>query len=318
MRGIFLDIDTVDRGDIVLDTLRATLPEWTFLASGTGNIGELVRDADIVVSNKVLLDKPTLGLAKKLKLVCVAATGTNNVDLAAAAQRQIVVCNVRNYATASVVEHVLGLILCLNRNLPQYLQAVAQGEWQKSAIFCMLDYPIRELAGQTIGIIGYGELGCAVAAMADHLGMQVLVAERRGAPVRPGRTPFEDVLSRADIISLHCPLTDDTRHLIGQAEFTRMRRNAILINTARGEIVNENELLTALQSGRIGGAAIDVLETEPPSSGNPLLSLSLPNLMVTPHIAWASRDARQRLVDEIALNIQAFLAGSPRNVVQQE
>jgi glycerate dehydrogenase len=316
MRGIFLDIDSVDRGDIKLDDLRATLPEWVFLASGTAKVAEAARNADILVSNKVILDKSIISRTENLKLICIAATGTNNVDLAAAAEKGITVCNARSYATASVVEHVLSLILCLNRSLPQYFHAVSQGEWEKSGIFCMLDYPIRELAGQTMGIIGPGEIGSAVAEMAGNLGMRVLIAERRGAPPRTGRTSFDEVLSRADIISLHCPLTADTRNLIGEPELARMRPNAILINTARGGIVNESDLVAALLSGQIGGAGIDVLVTEPPSTGSPLLSLSLPNLIVTPHIAWASRTARQRLVNEITGNILAFLAGSPRNIVQ--
>lgn len=315
MHGVFLDIDTVDRGDIDLDDLRAALPEWTFLAGANGDAGEHVKRADVIVSNKVVLDKNTIHLAENLKLICIAATGTNNVDLVAAADRQIVVCNVRSYATASVVEHVLSMMVCLNRSLPQYFQSVARGAWQKSDIFCVLDYPIRELAGLTIGIIGYGELGRAVAAMAGKLGMQVLVAERRGAPLRAGRTDFDEVVSCADIISLHCPLTDETRNLFGQPEFTCMRPDAILINTARGGVVNETDLAAALLSGQIGGAGIDVLETEPPPAGCPLLRLSLPNLIVTPHIAWASSSARQRLVNGITANIQAFLAGKPRNIV---
>ena len=179
----------------------------------------------------------------------------------------------------------------------------------------MLDYPIMELAGRTLGIIGCGELGGAVAAMGQAFGMQVLMAERRGARVRHGRTPFDEVLKRADIISLHCPLDADTHNLISRAELLRMKRDAILINTARGGIVNESDLAEALLSGEIGGAALDVLAEEPPRSGNPLLSLSLPNLIVTPHIAWASSASRQRLVNEITANIQGFLDGKPRNVV---
>ena len=315
MRGIFLDIDTIDRGDLDLGSLQATLPEWAFQTTGTGDAKELPMQADVLVSNKVILDADTIRSTENLKLICVAATGTNNIDLAAAAEKGITVCNVRSYATASVVEHVFSLILCLARSLPQYMQAVEHGRWQQSDTFCMLDYPVMELAGQTLGIIGYGELGRAVAAMGHAFGMTVLVAERRGATLRHGRTPFDEVLSRADIVSLHCPLTGDTHNLIGSVELQRMKKNAILINAARGGIVNERNLCDALLSGEIGGAALDVLTEEPPRSGNPLLSLTHPKLIVTPHVAWASRNSRQRLVIEIAANIRAFLSGNPRNVV---
>jgi glycerate dehydrogenase len=315
MRGIFLDIDTVDREDLDLGGLRASLPEWRFLTTGTGDVRELPMQADVLVSNKVMLDADTINSTENLELICIAATGTNNVDLAAAAAKEITVCNVRSYATPSAVEHVFSLILCLTRSLPQYLQAVDHGRWQESNTFCMLDYPIRELAGQTLGIIGFGEIGRAVAAMGHAFGMTVLIAERRDAQVRPGRTPFDEVLSQADIISLHCPLTDETRNLIGRAELLRMKRDAILINIARGGIVNESDLSDALLSGEIGGAALDVLTVEPPLTGNPLLSLSHPTLIITPHVAWASRNSRQRLVNEVAANIRAFLSGRPRNVV---
>jgi len=315
MLGIFLDIDTVDRGDLDLGELRATLPDWRFLTTSATKTGAQISQADVIVSNKVMLAADTISSASHLKLICIAATGTNNVDLAAARQWGITVCHVRNYATRSVIEHVFNLILCLNRSLPQYLQAVAAGYWQRSAMFCMLDFPIRELAGQTLGIIGYGELGRAVARVAQAFGMQVLVAEHRGSPARPGRTPFTEVLGSADIISIHCPLREETHNLIGRNELMQMQRNAILINTARGGIVNESDLLNALRSGRIAGAAVDVLCEEPPRGDTPLLSASLPNLLVTPHIAWAGSNTRQRLVDEVAANIRAFLAGTPQNVV---
>jgi glycerate dehydrogenase len=315
MRGIFLDIDTIDRGDIGLDGLRATLPEWNFLATGNGDAGALSMQADILVSNKVLIDAQTINAAGNLKLICIAATGTNNVDLAAAAEKGIPVCNVRGYATPSAVEHVFSLILCLSRSFPDYIQAVGRGGWQEADTFCMLDFPIGEITGKTLGIIGFGELGRAVAAMGAAFGMTVLIAERKGAPLRPGRTHFHDVLSRSDIVSLHCPLTRETQDLIGSTELLGMKRDAILINIARGGIVNERDLSDALKSGVIGGAAIDVLTEEPPRRGNPLLSAWHPNLIVTPHIAWASSNSRQRLVNEITANIRAFLSGTPRNVV---
>lgn len=316
MRGVFLDVETVDRGDLELGSLFATLPEWTpYPRTTAAEVRDRIRDAEVVVSNKVLLDRDTLLAARNLKLVCIAATGTNNIDLETACTRDISVCNATGYATPSVVEHVFAQLLILNRQLYAYRDAVARGRWQQADGFCLLDFPIRELNGQTLGIIGYGELGRAVARMGEAFGMQVLVAERAGTTPRPGRVPLKTLLAESHVVSLHCPLTAATRHLIGTAEIDLMRRDAVLVNTARGGIVDEGALLHALQTGRIAGAAVDVLEAEPPRHGNPLLEVSMPGLLVTPHIAWASINARQRLIDEITANIQAWLAGSARNRV---
>jgi glycerate dehydrogenase len=317
MRGVFLDLGTVSRNDLDLRALQSTLPEWSlFEKTAADTVIPAIQGATIVVSNKVVLDRDTLQSNTALKLICVAATGTNNVDLEAARDRNITVCNVRAYATASVVEHVFAQILTLTRRLEEYRDAVMRGDWQRADGFCLLDYPIRELAGQTLGIIGHGELGSAVARMAEAFGMHVLVARRPGTPAQPGRTPLDALLERSTVVSLHCPLTDATRNLIDSRELGLMRRDAILINTARGGIVNEPALCRALQAGEIAGAAVDVLSDEPPRAGNPLLELSLPNLLVTPHIAWSAVNARQRLIDEIATNIRAYLDGSPRNTVQ--
>ena len=316
MRGVFLDVDTLDRSDLDLRSLFATLPEWMpYPGTTAAEVNRRIRDADVVVSNKVLLDRDTLLAAEHLKLVCITATGTNNIDLETACARNISVCNVSGYATPSVVEHVFAQLLILNRQLYAYRDAVSQGRWQQADGFCLLDFPIRELNGLTLGIIGYGELGKAVARMGEAFGMQVLVAERADATPRPGRVPLQTLLAESHAVSLHCPLTAATRNLIGAAEIGLMRRDAVLINTARGGIVDEAALLHALQTGRIAGAAIDVLSEEPPRHGNPLLEAALPNLVVTPHIAWASINARQRLIDEITRNIQAWLAGSARNLV---
>ena len=316
MRGVFLDIGTIGKADLDLGPLLQTLPDWSFPDNiNAGNTHKAIQGADIVVSNKVRLDRETLLQTDHLRLICVAATGTNNVDLAAAAEKKITVCNVRAYATASVVEHVFLLILALSRRLQQYRAAVRRGDWQNADGFCLLDYPIRELAGQTLGIIGFGELGRAVARMGETFGMQVLIAQRPGTPATPGRTPLSELLSASDVVSLHCPLTATTRNLIDSPEFELMRPDAILINTARGGIVNEHTLVQALQTGQIGAAAVDVLSEEPPRAGNPLLETSLPNLLVTPHIAWSGITARQTLINEIAANIRAFLDGRPRYVV---
>ncbi len=315
MHGVFLDLETVDRDDLDLRLLESTLPEWSLLKE-TSDVSEAIGNADIVVTNKVCLDRDILHAARRLKLVCIAATGTNNVDLVAARENDITVCNVRAYATASVVEHVFTLMLNLVRNLKKYRDAIDRGAWQNADGFCLLDYPVRELNGQTLGIIGYGELGKAVATVARAFGMQILVAQRAGTPADPERVPLEKLLSESNIISVHCPLNDATRNLIDRRELALMRKDAILINTARGGIVNETALSEALRNGEIAGAGIDVLSEEPPRDGNPLLDPSLENLIVTPHIAWAGINARQALIDEIAANIRAFLAGAPRNVVQ--
>ncbi len=316
MRGVFLDSATVDQRDLDLDTLKTSLPDWSIrTATSASEVKRAIRNADIAVSNKVLLDRETLQSANTLKLICVAATGTNNIDLTAAAEFGITVCNARGYATTSVVEHVFSLILALTRRLHDHRTAVSEGKWHNAESFCLLDYPIRELAGQTLGIIGYGELGSAVATIGKAFGMNILIAQRPGGAIQTGRTPLPQLLSQSDIISLHCPLTDTTHNLIDHSEFALMNRNTLLINTARGGIVNETALKQALQSGQIAGAAIDVLSEEPPRHGNPLLDEPIPNLIVTPHIAWASINARQSLINELTENIHAFLEGKPRNVV---
>jgi glycerate dehydrogenase len=316
MHGVFLDLRTVDRDDLDLTSLRSIVARWTSHDwTAPEQVIERLRDAAIVISNKVRLDAAALRSADKLQLVCVAATGTNNIDLDACRRQGITVCNVTGYATPSVVEHVFAQILILIRRLNDYRVAVEEGRWQNASDFCLLDFPIRELKGLTLGIIGYGELGRAVARMGEAFGMNVVIAERRGKSPRPGRIPLENLLERSHVVSLHCPLTAETRNLIGTQELGLMRRDATLVNTARGGIIDEVALLEAVRSGRIAGAAIDVLSEEPPHSGNPLLKASLPNLLVTPHIAWASINARQRLINEIANNIRAWLDGVPRNRV---
>lgn len=319
MKGVFLDFDTISiDDDIDISPLRE-LPgiEWTWYgATRPGELDTRVEGCELVVVNKVVLDADTLARAAgTLKLVVIAATGTNNVDLQAAARHGIVVSNCRGYGTPSVVQHVYALILALTTQLPRYVEAVAAGQWQRHSQFCMLDFPIRELQGLNLGIVGYGTLGRGVADVAPAFGMNVLVAERPGGAPREGRLPLEELLPQVDILSLHCPLTDDTRNLIGRRELQAMRRDALLINTARGGIVNERDLVDALEAGEIGGAAFDVLTREPPVDGNPLLDADLPNLIITPHVAWASREARQRVIDIVGENIRTWLDGEPANVV---
>jgi glycerate dehydrogenase len=229
------------------------------------------------------------------------------VDEEAAEHYGICVRNVSGYATPSVTEHVFALMLALVRRLPDYQRAVLAGRWQLSKQFCLLDFPISELAGRRLGIIGYGELGRAVAVVARAFGMSVIIAARPGTAPVAGRVALEQLLHEADVVSLHCPLTDASRDLIGVKELALMKAGALLINTARGGIVDEQALANALRSGQIGGAAVDVLLTEPPCAGNPLLADDIPNLIITPHIAWASREARQRLVDGVVANIQEWI-----------
>ena len=315
--GVFLDQDSVDRGDLDFSVLRRALPKWR-LFDTADSVGAPARlaGATVVVSNKVPLDEAVLAKTAELKLICVAATGTNNVDLKAASRLGIRVCNVQGYATPSVVQHVFSLILALTTRLEDYRRAVRDGRWQRSPHFCLLDYPIRELAGRRLGIVGYGELGQGVARVAKAFGLEVLLARRPGGKdTRAGRVSIPELLSQVDLLSLHCPLTPDTQGLIGAEELRLMRRDALLINTARGGIVDEHALAAALREGRLGGAGVDVLVREPPTAGSPLLDPDIPNLIVTPHVAWASRESRQRLLDEVGRNIEAFLAGTPRNLV---
>lgn len=316
MRAVFLDWESLDRQDLQLAGCHALPVNWEFYDQTTAlQLAGRVAGADIVVTNKVVLDAAALDAAVKLRLVCVAATGTDNVDLQYARQRDIDVCNVRGYATPSVVQHVLLLMLGLLRNSKAYQQAVAAGDWQRSAQFCLLDYPLEELGGKTLGIIGYGELGQAVAQTAQHFGMKVLIAQRlHGAP-QPGRVPLAELLPQVDVLSLHCPLSAETRNLIGARELALLKPSAILVNTARGGIIDETALLAALREQRLAGAGLDVLHSEPPRNGNALLDANLPNLIVTPHIAWASRQARQRLLDGVVANIRAHLAQQPVNLV---
>jgi glycerate dehydrogenase len=291
--------------------------EWVhYEETDPTEITERLREATIAIVNKLHLREAELSQLPQLKLIAVAATGVNNIDLEYCKRKGIPVCNTRNYAKHSLPEHVMMLILALRRNLIGYMQDVRAGKWQRAKQFCLLDHTIRDLHGSTLGIIGYGFLGEAVAKLAQGMGMHVVIAERRSATiVREGRTAFQEVLQRSDVITLHCPLTKETKNLIDENELHEMTHDSLLINTARGGLVNEEALIQALQEGLIAGAAFDVLSEEPPRNGNALLNANLPNLIVTPHIAWASREAMQTLADQLIDNLEAFVRGEPRNLV---
>lgn len=319
MHGVVLDAETLGPG-LELAALAATLESWDWHdRTPAGRVAERIAHADVVVTNKVVVDAAALAAAPRLALVCVAATGVNNVDLDAAAAAGVTVCNTTGYATPAVAQHTWALILALATHLVDYRDDVRAGAWSRAPHFCRLDHPITELAGATLGIIGHGTLGRAVAAGADTFAMEVLIAARPGsASVPPGRAPLREVLERADVLSLHCPLTDATDRLIDAAALARMKDTALLINTARGGIVDPAALADALRNGAIAGAGVDVLEREPPVDGDPLLADNIPNLIVTPHCAWGTRAARQRLVEQLGENIAAFRAGAPCNMVTPE
>lgn len=269
--------------------------------------------ADIVISNKVVLGKEEIAYAKKLKLICVAATGYNNIDLISAKEKGIVVCNVKNYSTESVAQHTFALILALQNSLYENISDVRNGYWAKSPIFTMINHPFNEISGKTIGILGYGTIGKRIAEISNVFGMKVIIGKRPGVLYNDvERVEFSELISVSDIITIHTPLSDNTRNLIGIEEFKKMKKTAILINVARGGIVNEHDLYTALSSKMIKAAAIDVCDQEPIAAGSKLPGLK--NLLITPHIAWASVESRKRLLEGIANNIEVFLSGNSDSI----
>ncbi len=311
-----LHIVMLDRDSVGADFRKPAIDHvWReFPATRSGEVVERLQGAEVAIVNKVRLGADEIAQLPALRMVAVAATGSDNVDLAACAARGIVVSNVRGYAVNTVPEHALMLMLALRRRLLAYVRDVAAGRWQRTESFCFYDHSIGDLHGATLGVVGRGGLGSGVARLAEAFGMKVLFAEHKGAAaVREGYVAFDTVLREADVLSLHCPLNASTRNLIGEAELAAMKSSAILINTSRGGLVDEAALVRALREGRIGGAGVDVLSKEPPREGNPLLAPDIPNLIVTPHVAWASREAMQALADQVIDNIEAFAAGVPRN-----
>jgi len=316
MKAVFLDYGTMGP-DLDLGELRSLVSELVlFDDSSDDEIAERIDDADIVFTNKILLTRELLQKAGNLKLIALTATGTDNIDTETAKVHGIAVANIRAYCTQSVVEHVFGALLTLTHNLNRYHNDVRAGQWQQSTEFCMLNHPVRELSAMTLGIVGYGELGQGVADIARQFGMRILVSARPGSDAIPDdRVAFGQLLAESDIVSLHCPLTNDTRKLFGSEQFRAMKNDAILINTARGGLIDTRALVDALSSGKIAAAAIDVLPKEPPVDGDPLLDYKGSNLIITPHIAWATGEARQSAIDELVANTRAFLQGEKRNRV---
>lgn len=308
MRAVILDLEGLE--SFCLNPIRDQLDELvTYNLTPPEQVSERISGFDIVITNKTPLSRESILGADKLKYICVVATGTNVVDKAAAKEAGIPISNCVAYGVNSVVQHVWSLILMLHTNLLAYHNDVQNGRWQKSGQFCFLDYPITELSGRNLGIIGYGNLGQGVARIAESFGMNVLVCQRIGGEVSPERLPFDDFIQQADVISLHCPLTEETSDLFTFETFQKMKPHAFLINAARGGIVNEADLAKALREGEIAGAATDVLTNEPPKDGNVLLDPTIPNLIVSPHIAWGSFEARQRIIEQTAENISEFRAG---------
>ena len=320
MQAVFLDYKTVDANDLDLGSIKELLPEIVVHPFSNGvEVLERIEDAEVAIANKVVFDAEVFARASKLKLICVTATGTNNIDLEAATRSGVMVCNIRDYCTDSVVQHVLLSILTLMHSFKDYSASIESGDWQDGKSFSLLQHPIAELSGKSIGILGYGVLGQGVARAAATLGLNVLVCKSFAEDNKPDeglkRISFERFLAESDIISLHCPLTDSTEGLFDENAFKKMKSSAILINTARGGLINDHALIKAIEDKVIAGAAIDVLNQEPPDSDHPLMQQQYSNLIITPHIAWAAREARQRALDRIAKNIKAFQNDSPINVV---
>jgi len=317
MSAFFLDYATVSfNGDLDPSPLRRVLPGLDLCDHMPQNeIASRIAGAEVVLLNKLRVTREIIEATPSLKLVALSATGTNNVDLAAAREHGVAVCNLRDYCTASVVQHVYGVLLLLTHKLREYDALVRSGAWQRGEQFCLLDYPIRELVGRKLGIVGYGALGKGVANAARAFGLQVLVANRPGGSREPRRLDLDELLPQVDVLSLHCPLMPDTQGLIGAPQLARMKPDAVLINTARGALVDGQALADALRAGRLGGAAIDVLAQEPPVDGHPLLAPDIPNLILTPHIAWSAREARQRCLEEMAANVEDFRRGGHRGRV---
>jgi glycerate dehydrogenase len=311
-----LDAHTANPGDVSWAPFEAIAPCVMHPRTPVAETVARCAGAPIVITNKAPMTRQIIESLPDLKYIGVIATGFNIVDTVAAKERGVIVTNVPGYGTPSVAQHVFALILELANNVGASAQSVAAGGWQRCPDFCYYDKPILELAGRTLGIIGYGEIGAAVARIGQAFGMKVLASKRNwsgGPPAGIEAADADTIFREADVISLHCPLTDATKHLVNERTLGLMKKTTLLINTGRGPLIDDHALAAALEAGTIAGAGVDVLSVEPPKDGNPLLGAK--NCLVTPHVAWASREARVRLIAACAANVKAFLAGSPVNVV---
>lgn len=314
---VFLDAATY--GDISLESFKQRWDCTIHPITSPSETLQRLLGHSVGITNKVAIDRPAFDAAKELKLIVVAATGTDIIDRRAAKEFGVRVCNVPGYATHSVAQFTMALILKLATHAARYAEVVRSGRWEKSPIFTLLDFPSMELRDKKLGIVGYGNIGRAVAEMARGFGMEILIAARPGfaEPIPPGRMPLGELFRQADVITLHCPLTSQTKELINAETLSLMKPTALLVNTARGALIDEMALIEALRKGRLAAAAIDVVSQEPPPTGHPIIQAAreLDNLVVTPHTAWSARETRERLLREVANNISAFFEGKPRNIV---
>ncbi|MGI0117983.1 D-2-hydroxyacid dehydrogenase [Zooshikella sp. RANM57] len=315
-KGIILDAKSLG-SDINLSSFQEIMPFQIFGATRGDQVATRIESCSVVFTNKVVINEALIQKNPQLRYIGILATGTNNVDLIAAKKQGITVTHITRYGTDSVAQHTWGLILSLVTQQYRYQQAVKQGRWSVSPFFCLLDFPIIELASKKLVIVGYGELGKRVAKIGESFGMEVLLAQVPGSPQQDSksRLPLAEAFAQADIVSLHCPLTEQTKHLINDETLSWLYPHAYLINTARGDLIDEVALLQALMSNRLAGAGLDVLSVEPPAADHPLIVAELPNLLITPHCAWGSQQARQRLVDQAKKHLLNFLANKPSGVV---
>jgi glycerate dehydrogenase len=313
---VILDASTLDRGDLDFSSLKKLGDLQAYPRSSEAEIIERCRNAEIVLTNKAKITPPVFDASSSLKLIAVCATGTNNVDLESAKKHGVKVANVAGYSTLSVAQHAFSFILNYATQIHRFSHEPQR--WPQSPIFTRLDYPIFELHGKTLGIVGAGKIGTMLGELAETFGMEIQVSGRANSTPHPAgwpRLPIQNLFETSDVISLHCPLTPETRHLMNAKSFGWMKPNSFLVNTGRGDLIDEEALCEALKSGKLGGAGLDVLSVEPPPPNHPLIQLQHPNLMITPHTAWATLEARKRLLEEVVANIKAFLEGKDRNLV---
>lgn len=317
MKGVVLDAASLGNDELTLDPVTSLLDCWeVHQTTSPDQVADRIAEANIVLTNKVPISASDMSQASSLELISVLATGTDNIDAASAKAHGITVCNAVGYATPSVTQHTIALMLALSTRIIDYVEDVRAGAWQASPAFCLLHHPVSELAGKELGIVGYGELGQSVGRVAEAFGMTLRISQKVGETDNtPGRVPLDQLVPAVDYLTLHCPLTTQTRHLVNADLLNRMKPGAFLINTARGGLIESRALISALATNSIAGAAIDVLDQEPPSEAEPILRASLDNLIVTPHNAWGAIESRRRLISQMRGNILAYLDSRPVRVI---